>query len=67
MSSIKDLGITTGTAKFDTKEIVERKVYELTESVETITHINTEVLKIEKIKLQKRITEIDNLLTKMSD
>ena len=41
---IKDTGKKTEVAKHDTGEIVERKVYVLTETSEATTLINTEIL-----------------------
>lgn len=60
-----DTGRKTGVPKHDTKETVQRSVFTV-DTIESV-EINTEVLRAKRKKLQDEISEIDSLLSQISD
>lgn len=62
---VQDTGKTTSTKKHDTDEIVNRKVYTITEQVMIRKEINYELLLKRKTELEAEIAEIDDILSKI--
>lgn len=65
--TVQDTGKKTSTAKHDTGEIVERKIYVLAETTERTVLTNTEVFKLRKKALEKELAEVTSILAQMED
>lgn len=67
VKNLEDLNRKTTIKDHVTQLPVLRKVYMLTEILESKTFINTEILKGRKLELEEELLQINDLLSQMED